>query len=155
MHWTQTHIYPGSNGRTNCELEILYCNARIILPKHDELHLLCSDLSFHILCIVETWLDFVLDNELIISSYFLVRLNSNRHGGGVLLYIRDDIVIQCHVIILATWNCHCTMVVTTTLFSVPLYSPTSSLALFSTTVYFMQKENPFSTWILYSLVILM
>ena len=56
---------------------ILYCNARIILPKPDELHLLCGDFSFHIVCIVETWLDdFVRDNELIISSYFLVRLNS-------------------------------------------------------------------------------
>jgi len=65
---------------------ILYCNARIILPKPDELHLPCSDLSFRIVCIVETWLDdFVLHNELTISSYFLVRLNSNRHGGGVLL----------------------------------------------------------------------
>jgi len=67
---------------TNCELEILNYNVRIILPKLNELHLLCGDLSFHIVYIVETWLDdSVLDNELAISSYSL--------GGGGLLHIRD------------------------------------------------------------------
>ena len=74
--------YPGSNGRTNCELEILYYNERIILSKLNELHLLCGDLSFHIVYIVESWLDDpVLDNELTIFSYSL--------GGGGLLHIRD------------------------------------------------------------------
>jgi len=41
-------------GRADCELEILYCNVRVILPKLDELHLLYRDLFFHIVCIVET-----------------------------------------------------------------------------------------------------
>jgi len=41
-------------GLTVHDLEILYCNARIILPKPDELHLPCGDLSFLIVCIVET-----------------------------------------------------------------------------------------------------
>jgi len=42
----------------------------------------CGDLSFHIVYIVESWLDDpVLDNELTISSYSL--------GGGGLLHIRD------------------------------------------------------------------
>ena len=35
-HQTKTHTYTGSNGRTNCELEILYYNVWIILPKHDK-----------------------------------------------------------------------------------------------------------------------
>jgi len=40
---------------------------------------------------METWLDdSVLDNELTISSYSLVRY-WKRHGDGVLLYIRDDL----------------------------------------------------------------
>jgi len=56
-HQTKTHTYTGSNGRTNCELEILYYNVWIILPKLDELHLLCGDLPFHAVCIVGTWLD--------------------------------------------------------------------------------------------------
>jgi len=32
-HQTKTHTYTGSNGRTNCELEILYYNVRISLPE--------------------------------------------------------------------------------------------------------------------------
>ena len=44
------------------------------------------------MCIVETWLDdSVFDNKLTIPNYCLVRLDRNRHGGGVLLYIRDDL----------------------------------------------------------------
>ena len=44
------------------------------------------------MCIVETWLDdSVFDNELTISNYCLVRLDRNRHGGDILLYIRDDL----------------------------------------------------------------
>ena len=90
MHRTQTQTYTGSNGRTNFELQSLYYNGRTILPKRDELHLLYGDLSFHVV-IMETWLDdSVLDNELTISSYSLVRC-WKRHGDGVFLYIRDDL----------------------------------------------------------------
>ena len=82
----------GSIGRPDCGLEIIYFNARSILPKLDELRLLCADSSPHVVCIVETWLDdSVFDNELTIPNYCLVRLDRNRHGGGVLLYIRDDL----------------------------------------------------------------
>ena len=35
----------GSIGRPDCGLEITYFNARSILPKLDELHLLCADSS--------------------------------------------------------------------------------------------------------------
>ena len=53
-------------------LEILYYNARSILPKLDELRLLCGDLNPHVVCIVETWLDnSVLDNQLTISYFQL------------------------------------------------------------------------------------
>jgi len=89
-----------------------------------------------------------------ISSYFLVRLmNRNRHGGWILLYIRDDLSYNVTLaMILATWNCHCTMVVSTTFVSVPCTVQLHHSPCFSTAVYFMQKENPFSTWILYLLV---
>ena len=82
----------GSIGRLDCGLEIIYFNARSILPKLDELRLLCADSSPHVVCIVETWLDdSVFDNELTFPNYCLVRLDRNRHDGGVLLYIRDDL----------------------------------------------------------------
>ena len=63
-----------------------------ILPKLDDLCLLCADSKPHVVCIVETWLeDSVFDNELTVSNYFLLRLDRTRHGGGVLLYIGDDL----------------------------------------------------------------
>ena len=63
-----------------------------ILPKLDDLCLLCADSKPHVVCIVETWLEeSVFDNELTVSNYFLLRLDRNRHGGGVLLYIGDDL----------------------------------------------------------------
>ena len=45
-----------------------------------------------IICIVESWLDpSILDNEISIVNYSLVRLDRSRHGGGVLLYIKDNL----------------------------------------------------------------
>ena len=42
----------------------------------------------HVICIVETWLDeCIQDSELSIANYKLVRLDRNRHGGGVLIYV--------------------------------------------------------------------
>ena len=41
-----------------------------------------------IICIVETWLDNdVSDNELFLSNYRLFRLDRNRHGGGIAIYV--------------------------------------------------------------------
>ncbi len=45
-----------------------------------------------IICIVESWLDnTILDCELTILNYKLLRLDRNRHGGGIILYIRDSL----------------------------------------------------------------
>ena len=45
-----------------------------------------------IICIVESWLDkSILDCELTILNYNLLRLDRNRHGGGILIYIRDSL----------------------------------------------------------------
>ena len=42
-----------------------------------------------IVCITETWLDnSISDNELTIPGYCIIRLDRNRHRGGVLMYIR-------------------------------------------------------------------
>ena len=133
-HQTKTHTYTGSNGRTNCELEILYYNVWIILPKLDELHLPCGDLPFHTACIVGTSLMTRVDNELTIFSFSLARLDKNRYGGGVLLYIRDDLSYNAMLMVpenmeLPLHNCgsnHFCLCV--------LYSPTSPLTF--TTVFF-------------------
>ena len=45
-----------------------------------------------IVCLVETWLcSDVLDNEVLIPNYSTVRLDRNRHGGGVAMYIHDNV----------------------------------------------------------------
>ena len=69
---------------------ILYYNARSLIPKLDELSLLASVHNPDIICIVETWLEGnVDDTEISIPGYHPIRLDRNRHGGGVLLYIKN------------------------------------------------------------------
>ena len=71
-------------------LNILYFNARSILPKVNELQLLIGLHKPNIICIVETWLSSeISDQELQIDGYQIVRLDRNRHGGGVMFYISD------------------------------------------------------------------
>jgi len=42
----------------------------------------------HIVCITETWLDDnVSDSEICIPVFDIVRLDRNRHGGGVIIYV--------------------------------------------------------------------
>ena len=108
----------GSIGRPDCELEITYFNARSILPKLNELRLLCADSSAHVGCIVETWLDdSVFDNGLTVSSYCLVRIDRNTHS-GILLCIKHAWI--CHTMLLtqalktlSCWELLCVMATVT------------------------------------------
>ena len=52
------------------------------MPKVDELHLLCHS-EPGVICVVETWLCDEIANSEIFSDYSVVRLDMNRHGGGV------------------------------------------------------------------------
>ena len=48
-------------------------------------------------CIIESWLDCgILNSELCVDGYDVIRLDCNRHGGGVLLFINS--VYTCHVV---------------------------------------------------------
>ncbi len=70
----------------------MYFNCRSILPKLDELATLCSADNPDIVCLVETWLcDDVLNNEVCIPNYSIIRHDRNRHGGGVVIYIQNSI----------------------------------------------------------------
>ena len=49
-----------------------------------------------IICVVESWLSpEVQDSEILIPGYISVRLDRNRHGGGVVLFVCDRFVVQC------------------------------------------------------------
>ncbi len=74
------------------QLTVLYYNARSILPKLDELRTSVLFQKPDIICIVETWLsEDVTDNELLLPDYQVYRLDHNRHGGGIVLYVHDSL----------------------------------------------------------------
>ena len=61
------------------------------MPKLDELRAAILIHKPDIICIVETWLDeSISDNEVGIQNYDIVRLDRNRHGGGILIYVNSS-----------------------------------------------------------------
>ena len=67
---------------------ILYYNARSLLPKLDELRAIADAENPDEICITESWIsNEVKNDELTIANYQILRLDRNRHGGGVLLYV--------------------------------------------------------------------
>ena len=69
-----------------------YCNARSILPKFDELSAINSLHSPDIICIVESWLSSdICDSELSLPGFSLFRRDRNRHGGGILVYVKSTL----------------------------------------------------------------
>ena len=75
------------------ELKILSLNARSVLPKMESLQLLAQAEDLDVICVVETWLSAeILDAEISLCGYQCFRRDRNRHGGGVVVYVRDCIV---------------------------------------------------------------
>ena len=67
-------------------------NIRGLLNKIDEMRTIVTECNFDIMGICETFLDDnVADNEICIEGYTTVKKNRNRHGGGVMLYIKEGI----------------------------------------------------------------
>ena len=64
-------------------------------PKLDFLKTECVDRKPDIVCLTETWLDNGITNdELSIPDFNLIRLDRNRHGGGVALYINVNFAFK-------------------------------------------------------------
>ena len=73
-------------------LKILSLNARSLLPKIDHLRGVCLSESFDVIVVTETWLSLdILDSEVGIPGYSLVRKDRNCHIGGVAIYISTSI----------------------------------------------------------------
>ena len=63
----------------------------------------------HVVLITETWLDStIMDSELYIPKFDIVRLDHNRHGGGVLIYFRSTFI--CNLLFMGDVNFECIVV---------------------------------------------
>ena len=72
-------------------LHFLHINVNSLLPKIYEVNLIANKSNATILGISETKLDnTIMDSELKIEGYDLIRSDRNRHGGGVACYIKKD-----------------------------------------------------------------
>ena len=130
-------------------LHILYYNARSLLSKLDKLRATVTLEQPHIVCIVETWLSPVIaDNELQICGYQLVRLDRNRHGGVILMYVNDvfsfRVLLESGPEFLAVllYN-HLSPNICVSLLS----SPSSTVSVFENLFYTLQALNPFFFYI--------
>ena len=76
-------------------LHIIHLNVRSLLPKIDEVRLIAKQSNAACMCLSETWLDdSVFDTEISINNYSITRKDRSRHGGGVCMYIRNDIAFN-------------------------------------------------------------
>ena len=85
---------PVSSSSQNSSFSIFYSNCRSLLPKLDLLRTSVLTSSPSVVALVETWLDSsISDLEIFIPGYSIIRLDRNRHGGGILFYIKNEITI--------------------------------------------------------------
>jgi len=145
---------PG-NPKTN-GLSILYYNARSLLPKVDELAATAKVLQPTIICVVETWLsDQVTDPEISIEGYITHRLDRNRHGGGVIVYI--DSCVSAELLMVGPSNLEFLSISVTSPYSTHKHCisvfyrpPSSSPAIFDNVFTVIQQLNlsSFSSFVL-------
>ena len=73
-------------------LTIFTFNARSLLPKLDELRAMCSNYSYDIIGVTETWLSSdILDHKLYLPGNSMIHRDHNYHGGGVAIYISNSL----------------------------------------------------------------
>lgn len=76
-------------------LTIEHINAQSLLSQIDEIELLIKNRNIDILCISETWLDEgIKDSFVQISDFNVYRCDYGRRGGGVCIYVRNDLKVN-------------------------------------------------------------
>ena len=76
----------------NRGLHLIHLNINSLLPKIDELRDTAKRTKAAVIGISESKLDStVLDPDIYIDDYEMLRFDRNRHGGGVACFIRSDI----------------------------------------------------------------
>ncbi|XP_075150730.1 uncharacterized protein LOC142224832 [Haematobia irritans] len=74
-------------------LKVCHLNAQSLRNKIDEFRFIFEDSGIDIVCISETWLsDSIPDSLVRLSGYVIYRNDRKRRGGGVAIYIRDNLV---------------------------------------------------------------
>jgi len=87
VSYKSANLSVDANGST-LNMNLLYFYARSLYPKLDTLKAECIVHKSYIVCITETWLDDnVTISEICIPGFDIVRLDRNRHGGGVIIYV--------------------------------------------------------------------
>ena len=80
-------------------LHFIHVNINSLLPKIDELRSIAQKSNAAVIGITESKLDeSVLNSELHIDNYTLIRCDRNRHSSGVACYARDDISYNQNII---------------------------------------------------------
>ena len=73
-------------------INVSHLNVQSLLSSIDELRLWLKDNPYHVFTLTETWLDNTVHSSAIeIPGYVFERIDRNRDGGGVGMYIKDDI----------------------------------------------------------------
>ena len=76
-------------------LHLLHSNVRSLIPKIPEVQILLTRTKTAIFAATETWLDAsVSEAEIPVPGYSVIRQDRNRNGGGVAIYIRNDIAFN-------------------------------------------------------------
>ena len=76
----------------NRGLHFIHLNINSLLPKIDELRYIAKSTNAAVIGICESKLDAsVLDPEISIDNYKILRCDRNRQGGGVACYVRNDL----------------------------------------------------------------
>ena len=125
-------------------INILYFNARSILPKLDELSALCKANSYDVVCVVESWLDSeISDSEVNISGYRVFRYDRNRHGDGVLIFVKNQLAQDASIVLLPNVPDNLEFLPISFTFCIAtFYRPPSSSALYFDSLYCaLQKLN--------------
>ena len=77
-------------------IKLIHQNICSLLRRIDELRLMISELKLgiHILTLSETWLtEDILDAEIEIAGYRVLRKDRNSKGGGIVAYVRHDVAV--------------------------------------------------------------
>ena len=76
----------------NRGLYFIHLNINSLLPKIEELRFIAKSTNAAVIGICESTLDAsVLEQEINIDNYKILRCDRNRRGGGVACYIRNDL----------------------------------------------------------------